>query len=175
MVTLSWGNLLALILPGMVVLAGFEHLSPRIATLLASPNAITVPAGTLLLLLAALCGGVLEGARLVSLDWLLARQFVWPPIYEHLGPENLAVFEAGVENSYRYYGFYANLAGAVVFLLIAKYIAVGLEKHDGILFLTVVVAFVAAIIQYRNFAGFVRGFVTAAKHRPRKGEQSRAN
>lgn len=168
--TITWGNLMALLLPGLVLILSAGALETRLGVLLSFPNAITASTGTLLLMLAVLMGGIVDGLRRITTEKTLGK--LPEDIYAALTPDNLKVWESGVENSYRYYTFYANLAlvGFLGFVIrmIAWFLGrlpEGLGLADGMLLIGGGVMEYASRVQYSYFDGFCRGFVKSEETR----------
>lgn len=176
MITVAWGNVLSIIFPGAIVLFALGYLNQRLAWFLRHPNHLGITGGVYLLLLAAIAGGVVDGFRRALFDGIAPRLFSTKKgattgknpaapepesqnLYEYVTPANLALFEFGVEGSYKYLTFYQNLLCALLFL-----VAVRLYHHAcgpiDLLFLTaaVVLAY-AAHLQGEMFTAFREGFI----------------
>jgi hypothetical protein len=178
MITLAWGNVLSILLPGIVAVLALRHLDPTIGALLAHPDKLGAGAGASILFLAALCGGVLEAVSRVVFDtWVPALWQRTPApsdgspgprsVYEYVTPENQAVFQAAVENSYKYANFYGNLSMAMGFLMATRLMAHGgcLGRLDGLLGPSAVMLGIAAYIQRGMFNRRIGAFMTQERHR----------
>lgn len=196
MVTLAWGNVLSLILPGLLTVYALRYWVGPIERILRTPESLTVAGGFYLLTIAALAGGVIEGFRRVFIDFALPevmkkahpgrdetqRSASDDPsagsgtdgVFAFLTPGNLALFEAGVENSYKYYAFYSNLSVAILGLLAARLVQLcTLRPVDGLLVVTVVVLGYAAHLQLGLYKRCQAGFIEVEKQR-RKEALNRA-
>lgn len=168
MPTLSWGSFLSLVLPGMVALIGLRHASPVVAGILGSAGTLSVGSGFFLLAAACIAGGLTDGARRVLVDELLFRRkgrfwrHIAPPSRSYayyLDDRSLPVFQAGVEDSWRYYTFYANLGIASIGVVIAEVlVAGGFVVWSGGLAAAALVLAIAAKIQYAYFREFLKQF-----------------
>lgn len=173
MVRLGWGTFLGIVLPGIPVLVGLARLEPKIAAILATPEGVGVTTGVGLLLLTTLAGGVLDAVRRCLIDVLM------PPtegsIFQNLTVANLPLFEAGVENSYRYYAFYANLALGVLFLFLVRLASGDRGVWDVLLVITGLIAVLAARAQYRFYLRFANGFIAEEQRRRTREEEDHAS
>jgi hypothetical protein len=167
--TVTWGNLLALLLPGIVFILGVSGMQPQLRDLAEHPDKLSAALVTVLLMCAALVGGIADAARRITTEILLTPLRGNP--YEYITPDNLKVWEAGVENSYRYYTFYANLAvvgfAVVLTRLIGRFVGALPAVGPTELFLLLGSGALeyAGRVQYQCFSGFVDGFVAGEKHR----------
>lgn len=167
MVTLAWGDLLSLVLPGAVALLGVQRLYPAF-NLLENPNAITVSGGFFLLFAATLAGAVLEGMRRVLFDELLRKRASTKGsnLYAYITPANQALFEMLVQSSYKYQTFYGNLCCALYFVLTMRHVVapfVPFDRIDLVMAIAAVVALKASFVQGRYFEQAMAGFIEAAK------------
>jgi|SRR5579862_723233 len=167
--TVTWGNIMALILPGMVFLLGVGGMHPVLAKLETAPNDVSASMAGFLLLLAALVGGIADGFRRVTTERTLKQPDT--NIYAFLTPKNLPLFEAGVENSYRYYTFYGNLAVVAYIVIVARLLGRWLGALDALgpswllLLLGSLGLEYASRIQHRYFVGFCEGFIASEAYR----------
>jgi hypothetical protein len=177
MVSLKWGDVLSTLLPGAVVLfalaSWFTTLKERVTNL----RSVGVAEGFALLLAAALIGGVLEAFTRVTWEkyWLIKR-CPSPDILRNLDSTNIELYERGVQSSYKYVTFYANLAWATAILLASRF-------HDGVkcsfsnLILVALIALllVASHVQwtyYVNYQSKVFGGNKDAEKRPATGNEN---
>ena len=151
MVTLRWGDIISILLPGVVALFGLREFVPLLKQMSVSLNNLTLSSGVLLLICAGIAGGVIDALRRVLLEKWLIRVYTRlrkrnsalasegivcchndvlcrenpadRNVFYHLSPQNLPLFESGVENSWRYYVFYCNLGFAVLFALFVRMVA----------------------------------------------------
>ncbi|MGB3552603.1 MAG: hypothetical protein WA993_18125 [Candidatus Binatus sp.] len=190
MVTVSWGDILAIVLPGAVALLGAQRFNEPLHNLLADPNRLSASGGFFLLFVATVAGGILEGVRRVLFDELLPTvykiieavgRFVScqtsvkntakiPNVYGYITPQNQAVFEMLVQGSYKYQVFYGNLVCAMAFVLAARRFVGSkfaliepLDGSDLAIAIAAVFLFVAGLVQRHYFNQQVIGFINAAK------------
>lgn len=121
MVSLKWGDALSTMLPGSVALLALALLLKPPAwianELLGEVNAA---GGVALLVAAALCGAVLEGiTRVLWEPKVLLKYQPAPSVLSQLTPENVALYERGVQSSYKWVTFHANAGTAFVLLTFA--------------------------------------------------------
>lgn len=180
MVTLTWGNVLAILLPGALTMFGLRFFHHSFRDLLAKPNELTVAGATFLLIAAALIGGVLDSLRRVIFEDRFKRlrrlvsRSASPAtsggLYAFVTPENLGLFETLVENSYRYYTFYGNLLCAIAIMLPMRFIVREANWLDvGLLGLAPLVGY-AAYVQHDMFTAAMKGFMSVERNRRRKGQ-----
>jgi hypothetical protein len=118
MVSLKWGDILSTLLPGAVALVALSPFFPTLARQIDHPKEIGPAAGVALLMAAALAGGILEAWTRVTWEkYWLAWRCPSPDVLSHLNEKNQELYERGVESSYKYAIFYANLAWAILLLL----------------------------------------------------------
>jgi hypothetical protein len=125
MLSLKWGDVLSTLLPGGLALFAVSSWYPVLNGQIKNPAAIGVAGGFLLLMASALFGGILEAITRITWEkyWLVWR---CPPksVLSKLDASNVALYDRGVEGSYKYVTFYANLALATILLLVSR-------LHDG--------------------------------------------
>lgn len=193
MVTLTWSDALAVMLPGVLLVIGLARLSVDswVAQLLSDPSKLSVTDAGAIVVASALAGGVLDGGRRVFLDFLLPKAMTWlrvhmhssaskpPPrdddpepggIYGYVTPDNLPLFEFLVQQSYKYYTFYGNLCLSIGLLLIARRWARSFNAIDLLLFGALVTSAIAAWIQQGYFTQAMAGFVEVERKRRSGGE-----
>lgn len=125
MVSLKWGNVISTLLPGALALFAVAGFFPAFYAHIYDIEKISATFGIVLLMAAALMGGLLEALTRVIWErfWLL------PHCKPHdalrtLKAENLELYERAVESNYKYVTFYANFAWATLLLL-------GSRLHSG--------------------------------------------
>jgi hypothetical protein len=181
MVTVTWGNVLAIVIPGGLAIFGLRFVHHTLADLLAKPNELTITGATCLLIAAVLVGGILDGLRRVVFEdrFTLLRSALRrigpttaPGLYEYITPENLSVFETLVENSYRYYAFYGNLLCALLVMLPVRLFFREANWLDVALWFLAPVVGYAAYVQHSYFRVAMDGFMAVEKKR-REGGKAR--
>jgi hypothetical protein len=117
MVSLKWGDALSILLPGAVALYAASVYFPLLRAIFHEPSKIDAGTGVVLLIAAALAGGILEAiTRIWWEPYWLVRRCPSSGALSQLTAENIELYERGVQNSYKYATFYANFAWALVFL-----------------------------------------------------------
>lgn len=193
MVTLTWSDALAILLPGVVVVVGLgrAHFNPWLADLVKDPANISAQAAVAIAVASTLAGGLLDGLRRVLFDFAPGKLPVvraWltrtdpPPepkadsepggLYGFVTPENLELFQFLVQQSYKYYTFYGNLLLSLAILFVARRWVRPLMPVDGFLLAGIVVCALAARIQLGYFTTAMDGF-RAVERRRRAEERSR--
>lgn len=121
MVSLKWGDVLSTVLPGAVAVFAIAPWFPPLWAIAIDLNHASLATGIGLLGCAALAGGILEAITRIAWEpfWLTKRCKNDPLALTRLTPETLELYERGVQSSYKYVTFYANLAWAAVFLLVS--------------------------------------------------------
>lgn len=121
MVSLKWGNVISTLLPGALALFAVAGFFPAFYAHISDIEKISVTFGVVLLMAAALMGGILEALTRVIWErfWLLPHCKP-PDALRALRTENLELYERAVENSYKYVTFYANFAWATLLLLSSR-------------------------------------------------------
>ena len=124
MVSLKWGDVLSTLLPGAVALVAIAPFFPLLHEQILNPSGLGLGAGVALLMASALAGGVSSkrSTRVTWERWWLTRRC---PLRDGaLGklktPHDLALYERGVQGSYKYVTFYANFAWASALLLVSR-------------------------------------------------------
>lgn len=153
MVSLKWGDVLSTLLPGVVVLLA---LAPHIQWLNARVNdANSVTAALTLLTLAALSGGILEAITRISWErWLCLQCNSKANVLTKLDSSNLELYERGVQSSYKYVTFYANLAWAVAIFLVSQIIINPGSLWVALLLLVIGVLLRASYLQWTYFVNY---------------------
>jgi hypothetical protein len=121
MLSVKWGDVLSMLLPGAVALFALSSWIPGLKDQMKNFQNVGVAEGFALLIAAALLGGLLEAITRVTWEkyWLVKR---CPPprmLNKLADGKNLELYERGVQGSYKWATFYANLSWAVVMLLIS--------------------------------------------------------
>ena len=159
MVTLKWGDVLSMVLPGAVALFAvspyFPLLDERIRKM---DQAGTGTALALALLIAAaLAGGILEALTRITWErfWLL-RRCPSKDVLPHLTAENVELYERGVQGSYKWVTFYANFAWAMLLLLISRihHIPHPCSVGNLIIFLSIMVLLFASHVQWTYYVNY---------------------
>jgi len=120
MLSLKWGDVLSMLLPGAVALFALRAWIPALNDQVKDIQKVGVAESFALLIAAALLGGVLEAFTRVTWEryWLVKR-CPSPNILDKLNNTNLELYERGVQSSYKWTTFYANLSWASVALLVS--------------------------------------------------------
>ncbi len=122
MLSVKWGDFLSMLLPGAVVLFALGAWIPALDNQLNGIRNIGIAEGFALLIAAALLGGVLEAFTRVTWEkYGLCKLCRAQPILHKLNSGNLELYEHGVQRSYKWVTFYANLAWATIALLISRW------------------------------------------------------
>jgi hypothetical protein len=119
MISLKWGDFLSMLLPGTVALFALSSWIPTLNDQMKHFQNVGAAEGFALLIAAALLGGVLEAITRVTWEkyWLVKRCPL-PRILSRLTSGNLELYERGVQGSYKWATFYANLSWATIVLLV---------------------------------------------------------
>ncbi len=119
----NFGLVIAYLLPGFVALWGVSYFSPTVAGwIVASQQDAPTVAGFMYVTLASLAAGVTASAvRWAVIDNLHHATGVVPPAWKFANLEGkLQGYLALIENHYRYYQFYSNMAVAAAFSFSAR-------------------------------------------------------
>lgn len=117
----GFGLLIAYVLPGFSVLAAASLVFEPLQVWLLGPSEAAPAVGGVLYVTAAsiLIGKLLNALRWVVLDWLHAKTGIARPEWDDRQlPGSLQAFEMLVEDHYRYYQFYGNMALALPIVLL---------------------------------------------------------
>ena len=156
MVSLKWGDVLSTLLPGAVALYAMAPYFAKLNELTSDIDKVTAFGGSVLLLAAALAGGVLEAITRIFWEpcWLV-RRCKPPDSLSNLTPDKLDLYERGVQSSYKYVTFYANFAWAMILLLI-RYLQSASKSCVGtiILVLTIGVLLRASHVQWTYYVNY---------------------
>lgn len=122
MLSVTWGDFLSMLLPGAVALFALGAWIPSLNDKIKDIHSVGVGEGFALLMGAALLGGVLEALTRVTWEkyWLL-KMCPSPSILHKIDSTNLELYEHGVQRSYKWVTFYANLAWAAIMLLVSRW------------------------------------------------------
>jgi hypothetical protein len=169
--------------PGFVTVLALSHVETTTKYLLANPTMLNAAGAVWLLAIAIVSGGVVDAIRRTVVDRLIVRLKPIEPWQNYLTPQNRELFaEEGVQNSYKYYEFYANFALSIVALLALRRFGGPLqlwpvfkrpthlppvELLDVLLAGTLLALCGAAWTQWGYFVDFIAGFITSQK----KGER----
>jgi H+/gluconate symporter-like permease len=127
MVSLKWGDALSTLLPGALALFAVTGFFPPLDARIHNIEQVGTTLGIILLMGAALAGGILEAFTRVVWEryWLIPN---CKPIdaLKNLRADNLELYERGVQSSYKYVTFYANFAWAIGILILSR-----LHKGDS--------------------------------------------
>jgi multisubunit Na+/H+ antiporter MnhG subunit len=161
MVSLKWGDVLSLLLPGVVALFAISPYFPALYERVLKIDQASSTFGVVLLVGAAIAGGVLGAFTRIVWEpfWLMRRHRVPPEVMKRV-KENKDLYERLVENSYKYVTFYANLAWATI-ILCATRIQQGMSWHGGgtvILVLTIIILVIASHVQWSYYVKSMNQF-----------------
>lgn len=121
MVSLKWGDVLSMLLPGTVALFAVAPYFPSLNDRINNLDKVGIAGGFALLIASALAGGFLEAlTRLTWERFVLVRLCRPKDILGNLNAENIDLYERGVQGSYKYATFYANFAWATILLLYSR-------------------------------------------------------
>ena len=121
MLSLKWGDALSMLLPGAVALFALSYWIPALHDQTKNLQSVTVGMGFALLMAAALLGGILEAITRIFWEKYWLVRCCPPPrmLAELKATGNLELYERGVQSSYKWVTFYANLSWATIFLLVS--------------------------------------------------------
>jgi hypothetical protein len=161
MVSLKWGDVLSILLPGVVALFAISPYFPALYERVLKIDQASPTFGVVLLIGAAIAGGVLGAiTRIVWEPYWLMRRCRVPPRVMHRVKENKDLYERLVENSYKYVTFYANLAWATIILFVTR-VQQGTSWHSGsslILAVTVIILILASDLQWEYYVKSMNQF-----------------
>lgn len=121
MVSLKWGDALSIFLPGTVAILAVAPYFPLVEKLIGALESGSVGAGAALLVAATLAGGILEAVTRITWErYWLTKRCPSPDVLPLLNGENLELYERGVQGSYKWVTFYANLAWGTTLLLASR-------------------------------------------------------
>ena len=157
MVSLKWGDFLSTLLPGAVALFAISPYFGRLRAIADDLNKAGPVTGLMLLIAAALVGGVLEAFTRITWErWWLMRRCKPTDALMHLTPDNLDLYERGVQSSYKHVTFYANFAWATILLLASHLWQGGSLFSIGtfILMLAIVILLIASHVQWTYYVNY---------------------
>ena len=150
----SFGALIAFLLPGFVGLWGVSFLSPRVQSWISGPGSGAPPAVTvLMILLASLAVGlVISAIRWSVIDRLLHHTGTPAPVLDFSKIKGcLQEFEAIVENHFKYYQYYSHTFIALLFSFTVRQVKLWQPPcSNWILFLGVLVTLIALFLASRD-------------------------
>jgi hypothetical protein len=121
MVSLKWGDVLSTLLPGALALFAVAPFFPFLDARFRNLKDVSVAEGFAFLIAAVLMGGVLEALTRITWEkYVLVRLCPSTKVLPKLTPENVVLYERGVQGSYKYATFYANFAWATILLLMGR-------------------------------------------------------
>jgi len=157
MVSLKWGEVLSTLLPGAVALFAIAPYFPTLKDRIDHVSGAGLEGGIVLIMACALAGGVLEAFnRLTWEPYVLVKRCKSPDALSGLTPENMELYERGVQSSYKYCTFYSNFGLAMVLLLIS-HLQFSINKWSigtGIIAGTIGVLFRASFVQWKYFVNY---------------------
>jgi hypothetical protein len=179
MVSLKWGDALSTLLPGALALFALAGFFPSLDARIHNVEQIGTTLGIVLLMAAALTGGILEAiTRVIWERYWLIPHCKPPNALKNLRSENLDLYERGVQSSYKYVTFYANFAWATGLLILSR-LYKGNKPCSATLWLLVIVTMVllrASHVQWTYFVNYLNqvfGERSAhAEERPATGNKS---
>jgi hypothetical protein len=157
MVPLKWGDVLSTLLPGAVALFAVAPCFPSLWSWFEKIDKAGPAIGLMLLIAAALAGGVLEAVTRIAWEPLwLVRRCKPPDALSALTKDNLDLYERGVQSSYKYVTFYANFAWATVLLLLShlRYSANRFSIGTAILLFSIAVLLRASHVQWKYYVNY---------------------
>jgi len=156
----TFGYIIAFFLPGFVCLQSISYVSDALRDVLDTAKGKDPSIGIIFytLIAALICGLIVSAFRTVVLEWAYCK-WKWegkvrgrqmyikigrrqlpfkiipvdrsPVIYAKLlDDKRLALYQATVDNNYRYYQFYGNLCIALTLLFFCRYVIAGIPIRD---------------------------------------------
>jgi hypothetical protein len=157
MVTLKWGDVLSMLLPGSVALLAVSRYFPLLESHIANISQATLGSGVALLLAAALAGGILEGLTRITWEklYLVKRCPLPKGILEKLKPDNIELYERSVQGSYKWATFYANFAFATCMLIVSRALnGQFYSTANLILLISMAILLTASYVQWTYFVNY---------------------
>jgi hypothetical protein len=157
MVSLKWGEVLSTLLPGALALYAIAPWFALLRDRMSKLDTIGPGTGLVLLMAAALAGGVLEAwTRIVWERFWLIPHCKPPDSLGKLKAENMELYERGVQSSYKYVTFYANFAWAILLLLVSRaYLSGPCTAETLLLGGTAAVLLRASHVQWTYFVNYM--------------------
>jgi hypothetical protein len=166
MLSLKWGDVLSTLLPGAVALFAVAPYFPLLWSYILDLNKAGLATGMMLLIASAMAGGVLEAiTRILWEPYWLMRRCKPPDSLSNLNPDNLELYERGVQSSYKYVTFYANFAWATA-LLLANHLYRSTNKvsvGSAILIISIVVLLCASDRQWKYYVNYQKKIFDRSK------------
>jgi hypothetical protein len=168
MLSLKWGDVLSTLLPGAVALFAVAPFFPTLQRRIDQIDALSTLSGIMLLIGAALAGGVLEAFTRIAWEpfWLM-RRCKPSDALSGLTADNLELYERGVQSSYKYATFYANFAWATILLLASHLYRQGdlFSIGSALLTLAIGILLTASHIQWKYFVNYQKKVFNKANDR----------
>jgi hypothetical protein len=156
MVSLKWGDVLSTLLPGALVVFALAPYSQSLGGWLSKID--QVGPGVALLIVSALAGEVLGAVTRIGWErFVLVRLHPSKNILPYLrdNPNNMELYERGVQSSYKYVTFYANFAWAIIVFLVVQAIKnPPAGRKFSWLVLVVAVLLRASYVQWTYFVNY---------------------
>jgi predicted PurR-regulated permease PerM len=158
MVSLKWSDVLSTLLPGAVALFAVAPYFPLLQRQFDRPDGINAGAGVVLLMAAALAGGVLEAVTRIGWErYCLTKLCPSHDALSQLRPDNLDAYERGVQSSYKYATFYANYSWAAILLILTRSTHGQLFTVGTLMLVTMVMILLyASYIQWTYYVNYLK-------------------
>ena len=166
MVPLKWGDVLSTLLPGAVALFAVAPCFPVLSDWFNKIDKAGLVVGMMLLIAAALAGGVLEAiTRIFWEKWWLTKKCPSPDALSNLNKDNLDLYERGVQSSYKWVTFYANFAWATTLLLVSHLIYSPNRFSFGTVILAISIAVLlrASHVQWTYYVNYLNKIFARSK------------
>jgi hypothetical protein len=155
MFSVKWGDVLSMLLPGVIALVAVAPYSPLLESWLNNLDKYGLAGGVGLLIVAVIAGGVLGAfTRLTWEKFVLVKLCPPKDILSNLNENNAALYEQGVENSYKYVTFYSNLAWAMLLLVISRFLR-GLGACSGVTLFLIAIGVLLLAASYVQWTYYV--------------------
>lgn len=158
MIPAKFGDVLSTILPGALAIFAIAQYFPTLNDQIQKLDKAGATLGLVLLMAAALAGGVLEAFTRITWEpyWLRRKCKPTSDALSCLSAENLDLYERGVQSSYKWVTFYANFAWASTILWISRLTHSSTRFSIGtlIITLTIVVLLRASYVQWTYFVNY---------------------
>lgn len=155
-VSLKWGDALSIFLPGCVALYAIAPLFPALTQIILNADKAGAVTGVALLIAATLCGGILEAITRITWEPLyLCKKCPAVDVLSRVTPENLELYERGVQTSYKYVTFYANFGVALAMLLLSHVFMAGpWSLGNAALLAAIVILLRASYVQWTYYVSY---------------------